>query len=62
MKEYEFLVILNGGYCDGTLYIDADNYDEAWNKAINEVADALQEFPVTVIFDVECIKEPDDEE
>lgn len=64
MKEYEFAVILNNGYCDDTIIVEANDIDEAYDKASDEIADALQNFPVCVWYNVECVSEPeeDDEE
>ena len=32
MKEYEFLVSLCGGWCDGTITVKADDYETAYEN------------------------------
>jgi hypothetical protein len=63
MKTYEFLVSLCGGWCDGSLVIEAENEDAAYNKAMDFVEDKLVEsFPMLEIdYNVEC-QNPDEEE
>ena len=62
MKEYEFAVIVCGGYADGSIYIMADNYDEAYEKGIEQIVDELKNLSVGVEIELECIDCPDDDE
>lgn len=63
MKTYEFLVSLCGGWCNGSIFIDANDENEAYNKAMDHVANKLvKAFPTLDIeYSVEC-ENPDDEE
>ena len=62
MKEYEFAVIICGGYADGSIYITADNYDEAYDRGIKQIQEELKDLSVVVDFYLECIDDPDDKE
>ena len=62
MKEYEFVVIICGGYADGSIYITADNYDEAYDKGIEQIQEELKDLSVIVDFTLECVDNPDDDE
>lgn len=55
MKEYEFYVRLCGGFCDGTIKIEAENEDEAYGKAVELVGDKLTDaFPeLDIEFDID---------
>lgn len=60
MKEYEFGVTFYD--CPETFCVNAENFDEAINKAIEEIKKAIKDLPFPVEFDVECVKEPDEDE
>lgn len=46
MNEYEFAVSLCGGYANGTIVIEAENDDAAYEKALEYVGQKLYEaFP-----------------
>ena len=59
-KEYEFAVTFRCTY--GTFYETAENFDEAYDKAIRTILDALRELPVQVDFDIDCVDGYDDED
>ena len=63
MKTYEFCVSLCGGWCNGSIFIDANDENEAYNKAMDHVANNLVKvFPTLDIeYSVEC-ENPDEEE
>ena len=63
MKTYKFAVSLCGGWCCGYLEFDAKNEDEAYDMAMDYVADKLNEsFPTLGIdYNVEC-DNPDEED
>lgn len=63
MKTYKFLVSLCGGWCNGSINIEAENEEEACDKAMDYVVDKLvKAFPTLDIeYNVEC-ENPDDEE
>ena len=62
MREYEFAVIICGGYTEGSIYIEANNYDEAYDKGISQIQEELKDLSVIVDIELECIDNPDDEE
>ena len=37
MKTYKFCVMLCGGYCGGYIHVNADDEDEAYDKAIEDI-------------------------
>ena len=55
MKEYKFYVILCGGYCGGEMTIKAENSDEAYDKAMDDIGQKLYKtFPdLDIDYDVE---------
>ena len=53
MKEYKFIVTFYD--CPDTFCVDAESLDEAKNKVIEEIQNAIQ-------FDVDCVEEPDEDE
>ena len=59
-KEYEFAVNFHLTY--GTFCETAKNFDEAIDKAYETIGKALEDLPVEVEFEIECVEEPDDEE
>ena len=61
-KEYEFTVTFGVTY--GTFYEEAENFEEAYDKAIGTILDALKELPVQVDFNIDCVDgyDEDDEE
>ena len=63
MKTYKFAVSLCRGWCNGNISIDANNEEEAYDKAMDYVVDKLvKAFPTLDIeYNVEC-ENPDDEE
>lgn len=63
MKTYKFAVSLCDGWCCGYLEIDAENEDEAYDMAMDYVAEKLNEsFPTLGIdYNVEC-DNPDEED
>lgn len=63
MKTYKFAVSLCGGWCNGGISINANNEEEAHEKAMDYVVDKLvKAFPTLDIeYYVEC-ENPDDEE
>ena len=58
-KEYEFAVDFHLTY--GTFYEEAKNIDEAYDKALKTIGNALKDLPVEVEFEVECVDEPDED-
>ena len=60
MKEYEFRVGFYETY--GSFTVEANNIDEAYDKAWAEIMESLKDLPVEVDYDVDCIEEPDDED
>ena len=62
MKEYDVLVSLGGGWCDGTMSVQANDCDEARNKARDLIATKLLEvFPsLEIDYDVEIFGEEDE--
>ena len=62
MNTYKFAVSLCGGWCDGKLVIEADNEDDAYEKAMDYVVvrllDAFPNFGID--FDVELIESTED--
>ena len=62
MKEYKFLVGLCGGWCDGTLTVKANYYDEAYNKACDTVVERLVKvFPeLEIDYDIEPAEDVDE--
>ena len=56
MKTYKFAVSLCGGWCNGRINIDAENEEEATEKAMDHVVNKLvQAFPTLDIeYNVEC--------
>lgn len=63
MKEYKFYVILCGGYCGGEMTIKAENSDEAYDKAIDDIGHRLYKaFPeLDIEYSVEIVEDEDDE-
>ena len=63
MKTYKFAVSLFGVWCGGHINIEADNEDDAHNKAIDYVVGKLVEaFPeLDIEYNVEC-ENPDFED
>lgn len=63
MKTYKFAVSLCGGWCNGNIDIKAKNEDEAYDKAMDHIANKLvKAFPTLDIeYNVEC-ENPDDED
>ncbi len=63
MKAYKFAVSLCGGWCDGTIEINAKDDDEAYEKAQDYVVERLvQVFPeLSIDYDIEC-ENPDYED
>ncbi len=63
MKTYKFCVILCGGYCGGYIYVDANDEDEADNKAIEDVGCRLYKaFPeLDIVYSVELCDESESE-
>lgn len=59
-KDYEFTVTFGCTY--GSFYEEAEDFEEAYDKAIGTILDALKELPVQVDFDVDCLTEDDEEE
>ena len=59
MKTYEFVVNFYSTY--GSFEIEADDDVMAYDKAIEEVQNAIKELPVEVEFDVDCINAPEDD-
>lgn len=62
MKTYKFAVSLCNGWCTGYIHIRAENSDEAYDKAMDIVAERLTKaFPTLGIdYNVEC-DNPDEE-
>lgn len=62
MKTYKFCVILCGGYCGGYIYVDADDEDDAYDKAIEYVGPRLYKaFPeLDIEYSVELCDESED--
>lgn len=53
MKEYKFIATFYD--CPDTFCVDAESLDEAKNKVIEEIQNAIQ-------FDIYCVEEPDEDE
>lgn len=62
MKEYGFAVIICGGYAEGGIYIGANDYDEAYDKGIQQIQEELKDLSVIVDIELDCIDNPDDYE
>ena len=60
MKDYAFNVNFYDTY--GKLYVEANNFEEAYDKATDIMTDALKDLPVQVDFDVECYDMDDEYE
>lgn len=58
-KEYEFAVHFHLTY--GTFCETAKNFDEAINKAYETIGKALEDLPVEIEYEVECVDEPDED-
>ena len=59
-RTYEFTVRFYSTY--GTFDVEAENCDEAYDKAKDEIRNALADLPVEVEFEVDCENWEDDEE
>ena len=58
MKEYEFTASFYDTY--GSFTVEAENIDDAYTKAMNEISNSIRDLPVEVEYDVDCIDSPDD--
>lgn len=64
MKEYKFAVSLCGGWCNGHITVEADDEEEAYEKAMDHVVGKLVEsFPdLDIEYNVECESEDSEDE
>lgn len=63
MGEYEFIVRFYDTY--GSFNVNANDSDEAYTKASDEICNAIMDLPIEVEYEVECIscpEESDDED
>lgn len=64
MKTYKFCVMLCGGYCGGYIHVNADDEDEAYDKAIEDIGHRLYKaFPeLDIEYSAELCDESKNEE
>ena len=60
MGEYEFIVRFYDTY--GSFNVNANDSDEAYTKALDEIGYAIMDLPIEVEYDVECIDEPEEDD
>ena len=60
MKEYEFSVTRM--FPEGTFYVEANSYEEAYDKAVTEFIKSLKNVPISIEFELDCLNEDDDED
>ena len=60
MKEYTFNIAIRYGY--GTVYIDAENEDEAYDKLIDFIDLKMKEAGLEIDYDVDLEYDDEDED
>jgi len=60
MKEYEFAVTFH--LTEGTFFEEAENIEEAYDKAWDTIQKALKDLPVEVEYEVECLTDEDEDD
>lgn len=60
MKEYEFSVVRM--FPEGSFYVEANSYEEAYDKAVAEIQNGSRELSIEFDFELDCLNEDDDED
>lgn len=60
MNNYDFKLTFYDTF--GTFRIEANNIDEAYEKARQEIMESIKDLPVEVEFDYECVYDDEEED